>query len=146
MKEVVIRLSYGLRPKHFLEEDATPQDLFSYLREFYQNFAGGIDNAYDIETTGERINSVYVDLIRNYIGTEHYLLHFHQWLNGRKLSRSYKVYPNKLILSSPEEDSPGFEEIPQKTDGEHAWFITSHLKVAGIIRLQRQGLLESSRN
>lgn len=59
------------------------------------------------------------------------------------MDRTYRMYPDRVELILPPVYSLRYSEISQKTDGEHAWYISSHLRAAGVISLQNQGLLQS---
>jgi len=126
-----VELDYGPAPKHFLEEDATPEQLFEYAQEFHEKFAKKQPGSYSIGMTNHVPGEVYV----TYNG-DHYYFGFY---NDGEVRREYEVYKNhfKLIY-------PARENLPQETNGQHAWFITAHLRTAGIIRLREQGLLKSS--
>lgn len=126
-----VELDFGPTPKHFLEEDATPKQLFEYAQEFYEKFAKKQPGSYSIGMTNHVPNEVHVTC-----NGDHYYFGFY---NDGEVRREYAVYQDhvELIFASK-------ENRQQKTDGQHAYFITVNLRAAGIIRLRQQGLLKSS--
>lgn len=131
-----IEINYGSAPNYFLEKDATPEQLFEYVRGFYENFANGVPSTYPIGQTYGR----HEDLtISSYGGGRGYNLAFNRI--GHILLREYDVYKDAVELLFPSKGG-----VLQKTHGEHAFFITAHLRAAGVISLRQNVSLETSRH
>lgn len=125
-------LDYGPCPKHFLEEDATPQDLYSYVESFFKNFSEGKPGVFKIGQ-GARQNE-FVEIDEIYSPTLAFSLYFfrgHSVETGVVL-RKYEVWPDHVDLIEAS------EEIKDHEDN-HAFYISAHLRAAGILKLQEQG-------
>lgn len=129
-----IELAYGPAPKYFLEKDATPEQLFEYVQQFYEKFANAIPSTYSIGQINGKQEEVFVT---SYGGARGYYLGFYRI--PHELLREYDVYPDSVELLFPLQ-----ERISQKTPGEHAFFITTHLREAGVISLGQNDLPETS--
>lgn len=127
-------LKFGALPNYFLEETATEQDLFFYVKEFYEIFAVGSRGFFPtVVMTAGKESGVYASFQED---ESSYYLAFY---NGEDLNREYRVREDWIYCMTPSEDS----DVRSMTVGHHAQFISAHLRTAAVIQLQEQGLTEA---
>ena len=126
-----LHVDFGDCPKHFLEGSGSLVDLSGFVEQYYYIF--GNNNMQFGQSSGQ---PEFVNVVP--FGSKEFSIIFYQ-PQEENVQREYLVFNDKLILY--DEDGKEVEVEGEENFARHAFYITAHLRSAGIIELSKKGQL-----